>query len=390
MSQCSSPVSSGRLAFLFVAFFLLYQTSLAVSPLRFPEVWYFGADSQEQLFRNPLSDWVAKKHPLFALLATPLFHFASIVYSSLPEPLSVNLALAFPVAVFGAASVALGYWLFRRLGSDHEVALLFAALYGLGASTWVFASFPDTYMLTSFATVVFFCTYVVVRASTSWSAVANAAAALASPQQVFLVIVPVYSFLRSEAFCSAARRAIQYGLILLILFVVPYEMWLTTSDEFGHRPDTAVLYFRSYSSLSNFIAPESYGTILLNFFVFSLAGPSSRPFTYRFPFRTTGELFQPFWIGVVVLYAMLAVISLHGLRKAHTESRRLVEGILLFVVFQGAFFLYFNPVEAFIYSGPLLFPWLLVLHEGFRQRTSRCCRALLAAVVLTVGWAIYS
>ena len=178
----------------------------------------------------------------------------------------------------------------------------------------------------------------------NWTAVANAAAALASPQQVFLAVIPVYSFVRSEAFRSAVRRTFKYGLVLLILFLIPYEIWLMTSNEFGHRPDTAIRYFRSYSRVSHFLEPESYGTILLNFFVFSLAGPISPPFTYRFPFATTDVWFQPFWIGVAALYAALAAVSLMGLRRAPGEARRLVEGTLLFIFVQAGLFLYFNPV----------------------------------------------
>lgn len=385
MSKDSPLPGRAWLAFLFFSFFFLYQISLALSPVRFAQLWFFGADSQEQLFVHPLAHWNSTKHPLFTFLATLLYHFATSVYSWLPEPLNVNFALAFPVALFGAASVALGYGLFRRLGSEHEVALLFAALYGLGTSTWIFASFPDTYMVTSFATIIFFWALISARDKTTWIAAANAGAALASPQQVFLAIVPVYLFLRSEAFRFSVRRTIKYGFVLLLLFVLPYEIWLMKSNVFDHRPDTALRYFNVYASLGHLREPASYGTILLNFFVFSLAGPISRPWTYRLPFTTFDEWFQPFWIGVAALYAVFAAVSLVGLRRASSETKRLVEGTLAFIFFQAGFFLYFNPLEAFLYSGPLLFPWLLVLHEGFRQTAGRLRRGLLVVVVLAVA-----
>src|SRR2546421_302784 len=70
------------------------------------------------------------------------------------DPRSIR-GLAFPVAVLGALNLLVAHALFRRIGFGEHGAFGPTILYGLAASIWYFAAYPDTYICTALVTNVF-------------------------------------------------------------------------------------------------------------------------------------------------------------------------------------------------------------------------------------------
>lgn len=276
-------------ALLFCGFFVLYQLTLAVHPTKFPDFWFLGLDSQKKiLFFNALpSSWHGRKHPLYVIVATPLYLVAArALYSWVGGVLRENLALVFPGALIGGANIALSYLIFLRKGSNRWVALCFAVLYGLSTATWIFSSYPETYALTALCTNIFLLMLLYGRSdskSVSILAVANALACYASPQQIFLSVIPGFSYLRSYGWNEGGRKVARYAIVFLLTFVLPYQVWLMTSQFFGHRTDTAIVYLKEYASAGNLLDSEDYARVLLNFTVFSVVGPIVKPASYQDP-----------------------------------------------------------------------------------------------------------
>ncbi len=229
------------LLIIFLVCFLVYQTTLAVTAVDpFPDFWFFGADSYRVALTNiparnwhPMAIYQAKKRPLFIALSMPLHQLGRFVYGGMPEPLNENMPLSFPAALFGALSVCVAYLLFRKIGFREKQALLPTILYGAAAGVWIFASFPETYSCTSLFTNLFI---LVFLADTKLKRLrglvfAHVLVCFAAPQQVLLGVIPLFQLIRVDGFRVGIRRAVQYGLMLGVLFVLPYLIISTVQEK---------------------------------------------------------------------------------------------------------------------------------------------------------------
>lgn len=363
-----------------LAFFALYQVSLfdAIDPDEL--FWRFGADNMIEVFERRSTSLAGPKHPLFAVITPPLYSAARALYAWAPEPAQTKLALGFPAALLGALNTALAFWIFRRNRSG-VTAAGFGFLYGLSAATWIFSSYPDTYVLTALTTSAFVAVLVTRtgRETSKLLAAANALACYASPQQIFLGIVPVLDRLRS---IGPSREwlvgAVRYGATVAVLFVIPYLIYLEIASE-GWK--LAPGYVKAYSDPARLIDPSLYPVVLVNFLVFSVVGPLVHPSLYRDP--TTGFFAEVplWWFALVALYGALVVHSLRHIGASLAVLKPAVPSILAFLLVYSLFFLVFNPGESFIYSFPGLLLWLLVLQTGFSARETRTWRVILAMLV---------
>ncbi len=373
------------IAMLFVLFFLLYQLSFALQSTKFPLTWCFGADSMEEVYKGTSKTIASHKHPLFSLLTTPLYNIGSIIYSKIPESHMANMTLAFPVALFGAANVCLSFIIFMKNYPSQRIALLFSLLYGVSATTWVFSSFPETYVITAFFTNIFLLTLICQSNSSSSIAlvsVTNALACYASPQQIFLAIIPCISYLitgnwSKQAFGSVAK----YLFVLVILFLIPYEVYIKCV---GSGWKLAPVYLSVYGEIQRFFVQEWYAVVLMNFLLFSVVGPSVHPSLFTDPsLAVIGEV-SCLWIFAAVFYIILVVRSLVSLKKSSAKLKILYPGIMFFVVFYLSFFIYFFPKESFIYTLPSLLPWYLLIHSGYTAFYSWKWQVCLALFILII------
>jgi len=369
-----------------LAFFALYQVSLLGAVHPGDSFWRFGADSMEELFQRRSTTLAGVKHPLFALITPPLYQLGRLLYSWAPEDLAARLALIFPVALLGALNTALAIWVLEQNDRDRTTANLLGLLYGLCATSWVFSSYPDTYALTALCTTFFLGVLIVhLRRGTSMLpvAAANALACYASPQQIFLAVIPIFSRLRSERLSKRSlREAAQYGIVLVVLFVLPYLIFLEISGE-GWR--LAPGYVNAYSDVNRLVDVAWYPVVVLNFLVFSTVGPVVHPSLYRDPTTGFASEVDPYWYVLAGLYLILVVRGLRLLKESSSVLKPTADGLVAFLASYSLFFLVFNPMESFIYSFPALLPWFLLLQSGFAARDPGRWRAYLALLLVAVA-----
>ena len=375
-AQARQPVERQRFnlalwfVLLFAGFFLLYQASLAFQATRFHPFLLFGADSMEDLFKGIWHGRIANtarlKHPLFPVVTMPLYQIGSSLYSFVPGSLGENLALAFPCALLGAINVCLSFWIFMENYPKRWLALVFVLLYGLSAATWIFSSIPETYVLTTLCTNLFF--GVLLRwkdreDSALRMAGLNVLACYASPQQIFLAIVPCVYYLQAGHWSKqATRQVVRYVAILATLFIVPYGFFVNFLG-FGWKFPAGYLY--AYGQIQNFLDPAWYLVVFQNFMVFSVVGPIVLPKLYCDPsFIAFTQVSLP-WIVVAGLYSICSARCLWALPRSPATFATLWPGAVLFILCYVGFFQFFNPKESFIYTLPMLLPWLLLIHSGY-------------------------
>lgn len=386
-------------AIVFVCFFALYQLSLALQGNYFPPKRHFGRVffSGDNLIRKVMNlshnikfiqlkgdkvriDFI--KHPLYPAVAVPLYSAAEWMYRPAGRVLGHNLAYAFPSAFLGALNVCLSFLLFMRNGGNWSLALGFALLYGLSTTNWFFSSFPETYALTALCTTLFFA--LLLRQTEHDSSVLpvagmQALASYASPQQVFLALVPcLYYLQRGQWSRQAMLRSAQYVVALGVLFCLPYEIMLQYSGWGWSLPRG---YLGQWGSGDYLLDPHSYAVVFINFFLFSVIGPVISPAQYKSISLSLFEQVSWLWITVVVVYIAFIVTCLRRLRDSPAKATGLCPAILLFFLGYTFFFIYFNPEEAILYSLPVLFPWFLVLHSGFLGESARWRWSLLGLLV---------
>ena len=377
---------------LFAGFFLLYQVSLALQSTRFHPHFtpLFGADSMEDLFignwRGRIGATAMWKHPLFPVVTIPLYQLGSKLYSPVPGPAGINLALAFPCALIGAINVCLSFWVFMRNCPNRRIATLFTVFYGLSAAVWVFSSVPESYALTALCTTLFLWAFLRWKddaGSVLRLAGLNAIACYASPQQILLAIMPGVYYLQAGRWSrQSIKQVITFGLALVLLFIIPYEVFIKKAGG-GYR--FAEVYLNAYGDWKHFLDPPSYLVVLRSFLVFSVVGPIVRPELYADPSARVFELAGPAWLMIVGLYLVWSVGCLFALRGSTARAATLWPAILFFLTCYLGFFLFFNPEESFLYAMPMLLPLFLLLHSGFVNRPGWRWEGVLIVLLLTVA-----
>ncbi len=390
------------LLIIFLVCFLVYQTTLAVTAVEpFPDFWFFGADSYRVALTNiptrnwhPMAIYQAKKHPLFIALSMPLHQLGRFVYGGMPEPLNENMPLSFPAALFGALSVCVAYLLFRKIGFREKQALLPTILYGAAAGVWIFASFPETYSCTSLFTNLFI---LVFLADTKLKRLrglvfAHVLVCFAAPQQVLLGVIPLFQLIRVDGFRVGIRRAVRYGLMLGVLFVLPYLIISTVQEkEMGMSIAGATLIYdvlEGVGASANLVNPESWLVTTSTFLLLSQVAPAIPPLAFE-PLTIQSILLAPPYTWLLILAVLIYAVS--GLARG--GHKHLFDGslaIFVFCIVYMVFFVYCNPTEAFLYCGPMVLPlWLLIhgTHTPLQPRrwSLRLLGALCVLVTLNNG-----
>lgn len=360
-------------ALLFAGFFALYQLTFSLHPRAYPPprsrtlYEHFGADNMVQVLREPrpggeLSIHLVK-HPLFAVVMPPLHAFGKRVYFAWPERQRAQLAAAFPFAFLGAVNVCLALRLLLANIASLRIALPFALIFGLSASSWFFSSYPETYVLTSVCTNLFFTVLLKpapLRRRMTVLAVLNALAAYAAPHQLMLAVVPCLRELQIERGSRQAWSEVaRYGLLLFLLFVLPYQLWLRWADL------SWTAYLEHVGAIGRLWEPRWGAVTLLNFFVFSVIGPVAEPRLYGDrSLAVLGRVSWP-WLFGLAAYVACAGRGLWRARRSQAPWTAFAPGAAFLLSGYSLFFWCFNPRESFIYSLPILLPWLMLVHSGW-------------------------
>jgi hypothetical protein len=373
-------------------FYVLYQLTLAAtSPQPYPNFWYFSGDNYQFVFTkllegHPMAFYQAHKHPLFAAVNLPVYLVGRLLFGALPEPYAGNLALSFPSAIFGGLNVYLAYLLFRRIGFRTPGAILTALLFGFGASHWYFASYPETYVFTSFVTNLFLVALLADPTCRNWKRLValNALACFAAPQQILLAIIPAYAYL-SQREGARIRSTIRYGVALFLLYVIPFVVQLTITGSKVKLQNSAFVAteFVRWSSVSDLINPGKWFVVFFVFTVFGEFFPPVRAIEFtRVTWSTITAAPYTTWVPVLLVAGYVA----WGYAAGKRTALPLAPGFLICCLSYVCFFVYFSSHEAFLFSPPIILLFWLLFHAGHvaHQDTTRWRATLVFAVLFTV------
>jgi len=372
------------LCLLFGSFFCLYTVSLPVFADGFVSSLIFGSDDMLAAYQGGRGRNLMDKHPLF-IIVSGLYWAAGRLFSWAPAELAQNLRMVFPVALLGAIAVCVAYRVFLRSGANNEQAVSFAVLYGISGTTWLFSSFPETYILTALCTNVFLWFILQtpkerVARYINRAAILNAVACLASPQQVLLSIAPFVRWLtEGQGLSTLIRKCVRYAAAMLVLYFIPYEIYLKAVGK-GWR--FGPVYLHVYGQLKHLLEVRTIVVVAANFLLYSVVPPAVTPRSFTDPTFSILRLFSPEWIVVSILFLGWCFYSLRGLRGS--SAIKPAAAMAAFVCSYILFFVYFNPSEAYLYTAPALLPWLLLLQAGFCSRWNRFRRGALWVMIVAI------
>jgi hypothetical protein len=380
-----------------VAAFVLYQALLPLTTAQpYPDFWHFGADSYrisvEKMGRHPMAKYQTSKHPLYIAIATPLYHAARVAYRQVaPEPLAENLALTFPVAVLGALNAGVALLLFRCVGFALGPALLVLLLYAGSAAIVVFSTFPDSYICTTLFTNLFLLAWLHDRDLEHWLllAVVTALAGFAAPQQMLLTLVPVAALLAGGRSRAHVARVATYVVVAVLLFSGPYLAQLAvlmSGDVTGFVNHETT----RWSSLWNVLDLRIWAAVFLVFVSLSLvvAAPVA---TLEAVTLAELSMYAGVWLSGASVLAYGAIGRAWSARMT-APAREMCLGLVVFFVAYLAFFVWWTPTEAFIYSAPLVMPLWLLLHAPWVEAQHRpgWRRAIAVAAVLVAAHSVWT
>lgn len=340
----------------------------------------FGSDTQEivEALLHPTFENDMRKHVLFSVTLAPIIQFLD----TLPL-LSALRAMRWVLAALAALNV-MGVFLMMLLRNDWPDALLFSGVYALAFANLVMYSIPETYAMSNLVIIVYLLAayglrnQLNMRNSLALSALAGLAALYNTP---LLALVGIHLLLmrKERPFwqwvgVSLANMAVSVGVVLGVnLAVYGAEIFL-----FWHG------YSGAWASPLNWLNPHYAATVLVDFFVFSIATPV--PYL---PFALGWQDWPRYWhtpLGAL-LSLSVPVAVLGGLGVALRKRQAFDLAVLAWVGVMTAFYIYFNPLEAMLYASQILAALVIVLAGAFQQApwTPRVRRAILLAFVVVLA-----
>lgn len=340
----------------------------------------FGSDTQEivEALLHPTFENDMRKHVLFSVTLAPIIQFLD----TLPL-LSPLRAMRWVLAALAALNVA-GVFLMVLLRSDWADALLFSGVYALAFANLVIYSIPETYAMSNLMIIVYLLAayglrnQLNMRSSLALAALAGLAALYNTP---LLALVGIHLLLmwKERPFgqwvgVSLANMAVSVGVVAGVnLAIYGAEIFLFWRG-----------YSSSWASPLNWLNPHYAATVLVDFFVFSIATPV--PYL---PFALGWLDWPRYWhtpLGAL-LSLLVPVAVLGGLVVALRKKQAFDLAVLAWVGVMTAFYIYFNPLEAMLYASQILAALVIVLAGAFQQApgTPRVRRAILLAFVLALA-----
>ncbi|MGC4088153.1 MAG: hypothetical protein QM756_09680 [Polyangiaceae bacterium] len=212
-------------------------------------------------------------HPLFVLLTNLPTALLSRALGR--APLMASLLMCHAAM---AGSVVLFYSILKRLGQPRSMAAIFAALYALGTSNWVFGSITETYAFMPLALLL------VVRLGLSRAPLLLQALAAVLPFGINIVLAS-YSLLALPVLFAARTSARQW--LRRVATFVPLVVLLTISGLALQRhfyPDTNIVNRGGFSGYESWYSKDENAAFLsqrrrlvaLHFGAYSVVAPAPR------------------------------------------------------------------------------------------------------------------
>ncbi len=381
-------------AALFLAFFFLYHQNLN----RLPGLaWWinnriFYADTSD-IYRDTKAfslDRDMRKHPLFALTVAPAARAIHAVTGfSRRDSARVTFAL------LAALNVLIAFRCLRILLGEAPAAALAAALHGLLFAHLAFWSVPETASLASLALCLFWWMFLRFAPAPSprrillLGAVAGAGA-LATPPLGLLTLPAAWMAWRTLPRRAALRWIAAEGALALAIFLA-VALALFGAGFF----ESSARYSETWASAANFLAPSRILNVFVSFFLYSAVSPLSE-------LRAGLDLrhFSEYWRSPLPACAALAWLAALGgaiwtfarlLRQRRESSPDPAISVfagaaIVWIAVIVPFYIYFNPREAFLYSGQALGAIYFLMAGALREWSALWRRAVPLALGALLGF----
>jgi hypothetical protein len=317
---------------------------------------FLGGDTHDVAMAMSHLELHARKHLLFSVVTRPLVKAVGGLLG-----VDQNAAIVFVLAAIAATAVTLTWWVFARYATTALYALLFAVVYGLAFVNLILFSVPETYALTGLAIIGYFWFLLSrgpgnsVRDAYPHGLAVGLAGLFNPPLLSLLAVSVLYGAER-----GALRRNVVFAgtalVVALVVFALPYALIHGTKIL-----DSWLYYTREYASFQNLAEIDKIVFVYISFFVVSFLSPLDMSVVTYSLGDFLNYLTEPRLLLTVVLYATLTFVAIKG---AIASADRLLMPILIWILVMVTFYTYFNPMEAALYAGQIVFPLILLMARG--------------------------
>jgi hypothetical protein len=262
------------------------------------------------------------------------------------------------------------YYLFQQARINLPASLLLTSVYAFCFSNLVIYSIPETYQMSNLSVVVYLIVLFRLKDRLNFG------------NSLFLsgfaLIGALYNFpLMMLMGIHLVLMLSHTGLWRWVLIAVANALFGLTGFLFVnyliYRADFLGFIF-SYSerwaTLSHFLQIENIGNVLVNFFYFAVISPvDSLPKTLHWQ-DGAGYFSTILRVVLVVSWTVWLVYVIYYLMKTRAVSM-LNKAVSVWIVAMAAFYVYFNPNEATLYSSQTILPMLLICAELFESLSLR-------------------
>ena len=297
-----------------------------------------------------------QKHLLFSVVTRPLVKAVGGLLG-----VDQNAAIVYVLGAIAATAVTSTWWVLVRYVTTALYALLFAVVYGVAFVNLILFSVPETYAVTGLAIIGYFWFLLSRPPGNSLRdayphGLAAGLAGLFNPPLLSLLAVSVLHGAERGAF----RRNVVFAgtalVVALVVFALPYALIHGTKIlDFG------LDYARQYASFQNLAEIDKIVFVYISFFVVSFLSPLDMSVETYSLGNFLNYLTEPRLLLTVVLYAALAFVAV---KSAIASADRLLMPILVWIFVMVTFYTYFNPMEAALYAGQIVFPLILLMARG--------------------------
>jgi hypothetical protein len=372
------------MSFAFPVFFVLasrYVDPFALVSQKGP----LGGDTYggAEIFLKLKYEW---KRPLMG----PVVWGATSLFRFIPD-VPPTTAIALGLALLATLNLVLAYLVARRLTAVRPIALLATSCYALFLSTLIGLSIADSYTVSSL--MVLLVLYVWLRnpapsdlGGCLWLGGAVGLAGLCNTPLLMLAGLPIVHALLA----ADLRRSLWVGLLVggtaftMVAAVVLTHAALKYGDPTVYFERSSE-YTARYADAGRLLEPSAYADVGATFFAYAVAAPkpavpgrSQKAETLEHYLAGPGGLIG---LAAVVIVAALAVFAAFG------RHWRIALPVLAFLAGITAFYAYFNPPDAMLYSiqlRPTLFV-LMTLGALSLPGSPRMAMLALAAVAALLG-----
>jgi hypothetical protein len=173
-----------------------------------------------------------------------------------------------------------------------------------------------------------------------------------------LLIINYYYFYKRLDLTRFAKYVLIGTSITTIVFIVPHIVY---------DPNITLLYnsikapVSRRGSLNHFINYKSILNVLSNFLFFTIISPVNE-LSKSISSRALMGYFTPMRLPLFIFYCLCLFVTIKNILK---EKSVMIEALLLWLLANALFYLYFSPHEAMIWSVQIVFPLILLFHDAF-------------------------